>query len=201
MAPKRMAALCLLITIVCGVPRTPWALDAQQVLELVSPATVEITSLDSAGSGIFPNTSGLILTNFHVVATNIRAESQGETRPRRPARTSAIRGPGRSKSTRNDLALLQAKLPPNSASSPARIIPKQSTLNPCSKCYAIGNPGGIGGKILDLSITDGIVSSTGRQLNGKEFIQFSAAINPGNSGGPLCDDQGRVFGVVTLENG
>jgi putative serine protease PepD len=61
---------------------------------------------------------------------------------------------------------------------------------------AIGNPFG-----LDRTLTEGIVSGIGRDIeapNGfsiSEAIQTDAAINPGNSGGPLLDDGGKVIGV------
>ena len=62
---------------------------------------------------------------------------------------------------------------------------------------AIGNPLG-----YDFSITSGIVSATGRNLqapqNGTTIpngIQTDAAINQGNSGGPLIDDAGKVIGI------
>jgi 2-alkenal reductase len=61
---------------------------------------------------------------------------------------------------------------------------------------AIGNPLG-----YDFSITSGIVSATGRSLQGPSGrpipngIQTDAAINPGNSGGPLIDSTGHVIGI------
>src|SRR5262249_30687888 len=64
------------------------------------------------------------------------------------------------------------------------------------KTFAIGNPFG-----LDHSLTTGIVSALGREIdsaNGRPIrgvIQTSAAINPGNSGGPLLDGDGRLVGV------
>jgi len=64
---------------------------------------------------------------------------------------------------------------------------------------AIGNPFG-----LDDTLTTGIVSAIGRDVNGyggrpiHGCIQTDAAINPGNSGGPLLDSIGRLIGVNTM---
>ncbi|MGQ3413250.1 S1C family serine protease [Natrinema sp. LN54] len=62
---------------------------------------------------------------------------------------------------------------------------------------AIGNPLG-----LDASVSQGIVSGTGRSLPSPTgfsipaAIQTDAPINPGNSGGPLVSLEGEVLGVV-----
>ncbi len=64
--------------------------------------------------------------------------------------------------------------------------------------YAIGNPFG-----LDQSMTKGIISALGREIESREgnpihgAIQTSAPINPGNSGGPLLDSAGRLIGMTT----
>jgi S1-C subfamily serine protease len=67
------------------------------------------------------------------------------------------------------------------------------------KAIAIGNPFG-----LDHSITTGIISALGRQVQGiggvtiRDMIQTDAAINPGNSGGPLLDSSGQLIGMNTM---
>ncbi len=76
---------------------------------------------------------------------------------------------------------------------------------------AIGNPGTAMGNDLPFTVTTGIISAKGRNLQiiaqaaGEEaaayaiedFIQTDAVINPGNSGGPLVDYRGEVIGVNT----
>ena len=68
--------------------------------------------------------------------------------------------------------------------------------------YAIGNPFG-----LDRTMTAGIVSATGRDIQAPDgltipdAIQTDAAINHGNSGGPLLDAAGHVIGVTSQIQG
>ncbi len=63
---------------------------------------------------------------------------------------------------------------------------------------AIGSPFG-----LDSTVTVGIVSAKGRDIEGgtqgqfKRFLQTDAAINPGNSGGPLVNLAAQVIGINT----
>ncbi|MCR9220467.1 MAG: DegQ family serine endoprotease [Alphaproteobacteria bacterium] len=60
---------------------------------------------------------------------------------------------------------------------------------------AIGNPLGFGG-----TVTAGIVSARGRDINAgpyDNFIQTDAPINRGNSGGPLFNLDGEVIGINT----
>jgi serine protease Do len=60
---------------------------------------------------------------------------------------------------------------------------------------AVGNPYGLGG-----TVTAGIVSAHGRNINAgpyDDFLQIDAPINPGNSGGPLFNVTGQVVGIDT----
>ena len=81
---------------------------------------------------------------------------------------------------------------------PLPICKDDSPLQVGQKVFAIGNPFG-----MDQTLTVGVVSGTGREINGsggrpiQDVIQTDAAINPGNSGGPLIDTSGCVIGVNT----
>ena len=46
-------------------------------------------------------------------------------------------------------------------------------------------------------MTQGIVSSRSRNLQGQLYLQTDTAINPGNSGGPLFNSRGEVIGVTS----
>jgi serine protease Do len=73
-----------------------------------------------------------------------------------------------------------------------------SKLKVAEWVLAIGNPFGV----LNQTVTLGIVSATGRSLEGRlaqyeDFIQTDAAINRGNSGGALINARGELVGINT----
>ena len=59
--------------------------------------------------------------------------------------------------------------------------------------FVIGNPAG-----LERTVTEGILSHTGRLFEGSLYLQLDASVNPGNSGGPLFNGHGQVIGVVNM---
>lgn len=137
------------------------------------------------GSGFVIDSSGLIVTNDHVVAD---ADSitvileNGEEREARVVGTDE----------KTDLAVLRIDadepLPSVSWGDSDRVEEGDWVI-------AIGNPFGFGG-----TVTAGIVSARGRNLHSgpyDDFIQFDAPINRGNSGGPLLNQDGEVIGVNT----
>lgn len=135
------------------------------------------------GSGFFISADGYAVTNNHVVenASTVEiATDDGKTH------TAKVIGAD----PRTDLALIKVeggsfpyvKL----ADNPPRVG---------DWVLAVGNPFGLGG-----SVTAGIVSAHGRDINAgpyDDFLQIDAPINPGNSGGPLFDQAGKVIGVST----
>lgn len=96
-----------------------------------------------------------------------------------------------------DLCVL--KIDPNAMPLTPIEVGTSSDLRVGQSVLAIGNPFG-----LDFTLTTGIVSALGRDIDGaggrpiKDCIQTDAAINPGNSGGPLLDSHGRLIGMNTM---
>ena len=91
----------------------------------------------------------------------------------------------------SDLALLKI----DEKNLPAVEIGDSDNLQAGQWVIAIGSPFD-----FEMSVTAGIVSATGRSLQGEganyvPFIQTDVAINPGNSGGPLIDLDGKVVGI------
>jgi putative serine protease PepD len=159
-----------------------------RLVQTVSPKVVEIRTATALGSGIVYDSRGDVVTNAHVVgnSTNVTIRlSDGSRHPASVVGTS----PG------DDLAIVRLT---GAAPSPATFA-DSSRLQVGDLALAIGNPLG-----LASSVSDGIVSSTGRDIpegNGvmlKGAIQTSAAINPGNSGGALVNLSDQVIGIPTL---
>ncbi|MEF2279170.1 trypsin-like peptidase domain-containing protein [Deinococcus sp. YIM 134068] len=155
------------------------------------------------GSGFFVNAQGDILTNYHVVAGDGGSGAAARIRIRVMDREESVPARVIGLAPQYDLALIRAEgLPANLI----RPIPlgNSDALKVGQKAVAMGAPFG-----LEFSVTEGIVSSTARQIpigfsgsgSGEgitqKAIQTDAAINPGNSGGPLLDSTGRVIGINT----
>ncbi|OAM73493.1 serine protease [Devosia elaeis] len=142
----------------------------------------------SLGSGVVVDSSGVILTNSHVIsgATDIRiALNDG--------REFAVDLVVEDQQT--DLAVLRVR-DANGVTFPAITFADSDALLVGDLVLAIGNPFGVG-----QTVTSGIVSAlarTGVEASDYEFfIQTDAAINPGNSGGALVDMSGRLVGINT----
>jgi S1-C subfamily serine protease len=143
------------------------------------------------GSGFVWDEAGHIVTNFHVVQG---AESLSVTlrdQKTYPARIVGVE-------PRKDIAVLKIDAPGVTLVPIKQANPKDP-LDVGQKTIAIGNPFG-----LDHTLTTGVVSAVGRQMQGvggvtiRDMIQTDAAINPGNSGGPLLDSAGRLIGMNTM---
>jgi serine protease DegS/serine protease DegQ len=139
------------------------------------------------GSGVIVSArgQGYVLTNYHVIA---QAEDiQTLLYDGRVAKATLV---GADEET--DLAVLRI----DATNLPAIHLGDQSLLRVGDVVLAIGNPFG-----LNQTVTMGIVSTIGRQLNSssaEDFIQTDAAINLGNSGGALINTQGELVGINAL---
>lgn len=196
------------------VPSTEAKISFAQVFVNSEPSVVQVTSSSptssdplatSLGSGFVYDTSGHIITNYHVISGQSGIVhitfTDGTVYNAKVAASDPY----------SDIAVLQVQ---NISSS--KLVPLQlansSQLVVGEPVAAIGNPYGLSG-----SMSEGIVSGLHRvipeqsQAQNQSFfdqssppsymipdnIQTDAAINPGNSGGPLLDGAGKVVGMNT----
>ncbi len=138
----------------------------------------------SLGSGFIIDKDGYIITNNHVVdgADEIKVKLADG----REYKAKVI---GRDQKT--DLALI--KISSIFKDLPAISLGDSDKIRVGDWVLAIGNPFG-----LEETVTQGIISATGRVIGSgpyDNFLQTDAPINPGNSGGPLINLSGEVIGI------
>jgi serine protease Do len=141
----------------------------------------------SLGSGVVVTADGYVLTNHHVVG-EAGAEVVVALSDKREMRARVV---GIDDWT--DLAVLKI----DAKNLPTLPWGDSSKLKVAEWVLAVGNP-----FQLNQTVTLGIVSATGRSLEGRlatyeDFIQTDAAINPGNSGGALINARGELVGINT----
>ncbi|HEY7776857.1 MAG TPA: trypsin-like peptidase domain-containing protein [Kineobactrum sp.] len=178
--------------------------NTTEIFSKASPAVVFVTSKAlrrdlfslnvheiprGSGSGFVWDSSGLIVTNFHVIAGANRLTVTLQDQTEFDAEVVGV-------APEKDLAVLRIESPPDTLVSLP--VGDSSELSVGRKVLAIGNPFG-----LDTTLTTGIVSALGREIRApgnrtiRGVIQTDAAINPGNSGGPLLNSLGQLVGVNT----
>ncbi len=152
--------------------------------DLYSEGTVTLKSL---GSGVILDSSGMIVTNAHVVqkATSIYAVLKDGT---------TVKSKVVLVSPEDDLALIKIILP-----TPVRSIKFADIHNLMigESVIAIGNPLG-----FENSVTAGVISGIDRSFSSPQcgyectgLLQTDASINPGNSGGALFNLDGELIGI------
>jgi S1-C subfamily serine protease len=176
---------------------------AAKVATKVDPGLVDITSTYSTqgstamGTGMILTSSGLVLTNNHVIedASSISARDVATN----TTYTATVVGYDLTK----DVALLQLT---NASGLTTVKTGDSSKLTTGDKIVGIGNAGGAGGtpsfaagtvKALDQSITAGDESNPAGSEKLSGLVEVNANIMPGDSGGPLVTSKGRVIGMDT----
>lgn len=187
--------------------------DIASIAEEVMPSVVSITNLSvqqvqsffggiqeqeskSVGSGIIISQNDselLIITNNHVVEGN-------ETLTVSFVDEESVEAQVKGTDAAKDLAVIavQTKEIKDTTMEQIKVaaLGNSDQLQVGESVIAIGNALGYG-----QSVTSGIVSATGRELDGidEKLIQTDAAINPGNSGGALLNANGEVVGINTAK--
>lgn len=173
-------------------------LPERTVKELVSKfgeGVVLIETPGGLGSGFIINDRGYCVTNYHVVEGQTRVgvtifhKSENGDFERRAIRDVKIL----SLNPYFDLALLEIPAQKDLPFQPVYIA-DDDTHREGDSVFAIGSPLG-----LERSVSEGIVSTRNRNMDGIVYIQTTAQINPGNSGGPLFNNRGQVVGVINMK--
>jgi len=168
--------------------------DVQELVKQIGEAVVQVRTPEGLGSGYFINADGYLITNFHVIEgeTEISVEvyhqtdGQLERDTYKQVRIVAI-------NKYHDLALLHIE-GKNAPKFKFVTLGSADALTVGDSVFAIGSPLG-----LERTVTQGIISTKTRELEGELYLQTTAQINPGNSGGPLFNLAGEVVGVTNMK--
>jgi serine protease Do len=166
----------------------------RELVATLGEAVVQVRTPGGLGSGFILNEDGYLITNFHVIEgeTQISIEvyhnrnGQLDRRSYKQVRIIAM-------NKFADLALL--KIEDKDAPKFSWVLLGDSdALSVGERVFAIGSPLG-----LERTVTEGILSTKTRQLQGELYMQTTTQINPGNSGGPLFNLKGEVVGVTNMK--
>lgn len=167
----------------------------KQLVSQFAEGVVLIQTPDGLGSGFIISEAGHCVTNYHVV--------EGQTRIAVTIFHRAENGEFQRVAVRDvkivalnphfDLALLEIPIQKEFKFRPVYIAGNDSQREG-DTVFAIGSPLG-----LERSVSEGIVSTRNRNMDGIVYIQTTAQINPGNSGGPLFNQRGEVVGVINMK--
>ena len=171
-------AAVLLASIACSTVSADFA----SAVRRVQPAVVTIEHSQGQASGFIVAANGFIITSAHVVEEAeemlVKLQSGDIYTVRETIFADDL-----------DICLLQI----DARHLPVMRFGSSAKLQQGEDVAAIGAPLG-----LEHSLTKGIVSSTNRRIDDRDYIQIDAALNAGNSGGPIINEDGLVFGVATM---
>lgn len=155
-----------------------------ELFKTLREGVVTIEGEIGSGTGFLFDSSGLILTNQHVVSKS------NEIRVRFDKKT-AVRARLLAEDAERDIAILQVNLSPCSNCRTldlAKNTPESPSVIEGERVFTIGSP-----LFQDKILTSGIVSKVEERA-----IISDININPGNSGGPLFNSLGEVVGLTTF---
>jgi serine protease Do len=160
----------------------------------VGPSVIKVSTPGGLGSGVLLNEEGYAITNAHVIQgeTDLRAtvwipQSDGTLKRTTIEDIEII-----AVNNHLDLALLRITHPDGKLFE-FSVLEQAESIGVGQTVFAIGNPLG-----LERSMSQGVISTKQRSLDGLTYIQTDTAINPGNSGGPLFNTQGEVVGITNM---
>ena len=179
-----------------GAAAAPASYSAQELFERFRDSILQVQITNtlsgeraSIGTGFYVTADGLIVTNYHVIASVVQKPDD--------YRVEIIGVDGGKEKPEivdfdvvNDLALLRVKKGPAKHFT-LRIDP----LRKGARIASLGNPNDLGMTVVNGSYSGNMENSL------YERIHFSGAINQGMSGGPAVDERGRVVGINVATSG
>ncbi len=168
--------------------------SVRELVNQLGESVVQVRTPGGLGSGFIINEEGFLITNFHVIegetqiSIEVYHQKNGDLERRSYKQVKII-----ALNKFADLALL--KIDDKDAPKFARVsLGDSEALAVGDRVFAIGSPLG-----LERTVTEGIMSTKTRQMEGDLYLQTTAQINPGNSGGPLFSMRGEVIGVTNMK--
>lgn len=208
-------------------------MTTKDVIEKVKPSVVLVSSTftsaggASTGTGIVFSADGYIVTNAHVITTEVKTSMNSNSNQFDPfsnffdnfynnysgssSQTEVVKA-DKVTVTLNDETEYEATIVGCDSNTDLAVlkidatgltpaeIGDSSTLEMGDKAITLGYPLGLG-----LSASDGIISGLNKEMSVEvaggtatmTLLQTDAAVNPGNSGGPLLNSQGQVVGITS----
>jgi serine protease Do len=175
-------------------PKNAPTRSVRELVAQIGEGVVQVRTPGGLGSGFILNEDGFLITNFHVIEGETQlwvevyhvTDGQLERKTYKQVRIVAI-------NKFADLALLRVE-DKDAPKFKSVALGSADALAVGERVFAIGSPLG-----LERTVTEGIVSTKTRPLQGALYLQTTAQINPGNSGGPLFNLAGQVIGVTNMK--
>ena len=187
-----MRLLCLILlsaNTVVAQSRQPTRKNIPEIAKAAKEAIVTIVMANddkpiALGTGFLVRQDGVIVTNYHVIATgNVAVVKFAD------GTISPVDGVLAAEKVR-DLAVIKI----HGRTFPTLKLGNSEQIQVGEEVVAIGNPLG-----LELTVSNGILSAVRTAENGGgEFLQITAPISHGSSGGPLFNMTGQVIGVTSM---
>ena len=183
------------------IPKSSGPLTPKDIVERSSPAIVRVEAQgpdgEQFGTGFIVDSSGVVATNFHVIAGTSEIKIKLHDGSHYPVLHVLNVDPMR------DLVIV--KFQPDKPV-PTLRIGDSSKVATGDQVVAIGNPLGV----FENTVSEGLISSIREVCSTKDvseknpscpgeltLLQISAPISQGSSGGPLFNQVGEVVGITT----
>jgi Trypsin-like peptidase domain len=183
-------AACITLLAVPAVKAQTTQKDIRTIAKAANGAVVSVVMSDKGGhaitqgSGFFISADGMILTNYHVIATGSSAIVKLPD-----GAMYAVDGVLAFDKTR-DIAVIQA----HGKNFRTLTLGNSNLVQIGDNVVAIGTP-----LSLESTVSNGIVSGIRvMEKEGGKYLQITAPISPGSSGGPLFNMAGDVVGITTM---